>query len=61
MYSLYFLVLRSSSDFRVAIVQLYRTYYVYYIVLHFSLDLCAVYLDYYVALTQTLHAFAAPT
>ena len=43
------------------IVQLYCTYHLYYLVLRFSLDLCAAYLDYSAGLTQILHEFAAPT
>ena len=35
-------------------------YYLYYLVLHFSSDLCAAYLDYSADLTQILRALAAP-
>ena len=47
-------------DLCAAIVQLYRTYYVYYFALRVSFDLCAVYLYYFVAPTQILRALAAP-
>ena len=42
MYSLYYLVLRCSSDFCAFIVQWYCTYSLYYILLHCSSDLFAV-------------------
>ena len=44
-----------------AIVQLDRTYYLYYLVLRFNSDLCAAYLDYYATLTQILRALVALT
>ena len=41
--------------------KIYRTYYFYYLVLRYILDLCAAYLDYSAALIQTLCALAAPS
>ena len=43
-----------------AIVQLYRTYSLYYLVLCVSSDSCALYLYYFSSLTQILRALAAP-
>ena len=51
----------SGSNLCAAIVQLYRTYSLYYLLLRVNSDLCAVYLYYFVALTQTLRTLAAPT
>ena len=50
-----------GSDLCAAIVQLYRTYDLYYLVLRASSDLFAVYLYYFDALTQILRALAALT
>ena len=44
-----------------SIVQLYCTYYLYYIVLCVSSDLCALYLYYFASPTQILGVLAAPT
>ena len=51
----------TGSDFCAAIVQLYRIYYLYYLILHVSSYFCVVYLCYFAALTQILRALAAPT
>ena len=48
-------------DLCAAIVQLYCTYSLYYLVLCVSYNLCAVYLHYFAAPTQILHALAALT
>ena len=48
------------SYLRAAIVQLYRTYSLYYLVLYVSSNLCAVYWYYFSAQTQILCALAAP-
>ena len=40
---------------------MYRTYSLYYLVLHCSSDLCAAYLDNSAALTQSLRALSALT
>ena len=44
-----------------AIVKLYCTYYLYYLVLRVISDLCAVYLYYFAAMTQIIRALAALT
>ena len=44
-----------------AIVQLYRMYYLYYLVISVSSDLCAAYLNYFAALAQLIRALADPT
>ena len=59
MYYLYYPVLLFSLYLCAAIVQLYRTYSLYYLVLRVSL--CAVYLYYSAALTQILRALASTT
>ena len=49
-----------GSHLCAAIVQFYRTYYLYYLVLRVSSDLYAVYLYYFAAPTQIIRALAAP-
>ena len=48
-------------DFCAAIVQFYRTYSLYYLVLCVSSNLCAAYLYYFADMTQILIALAAST
>ena len=50
-----------GSNFFAAIVQLYRTYSLYYPVLCVSSDSCALYLYYFASPTQILRVLAAPT
>ena len=50
-----------GSHLCAAIVQFYRMYSLYYLVLCVSSDLCAVYLYYFYFLTQILRVLAAPT
>ena len=50
-----------GSDLCAAMVQLYRTYPLYYLVLRVSSDLCAAYFYYFAALTQILRTLTAPT
>ena len=50
-----------GSDLCAATVQLYHTYSLYYLVLRFSSDLCAVYLYYFYAPTQIIRALASLT
>ena len=59
MYTILYYII--GSNLCVAIVQLYHTYYLYYLVLHVSSDLCAAYLDYSSGPTQIICALAAPT
>ena len=61
MYYLYYLVLRSTSDFFVVIVQSYFMYYLYYILLRVSSNFYAVYLYYFADLTQILRTLEEPT
>ena len=46
---------------RAAIVQLYRTYYLYYLVLRVSSNFCADDLYYFASPTKILRALAVPT
>ena len=57
MYSLYYLVLSWSLDLCTSIAKLYRTYYLYYFVLHCSLGLFAAYLNFSSSVTQTISPF----
>ena len=50
-----------GSHFCAAIVQFYRTYSLYYLVICVSSDSCALYLYYFASPTQILRLLAAPT
>ena len=43
-----------------AIVQFYRMYYLYYLVLRVSSNFCAAYLYYFAALTEIIRALVSP-
>ena len=60
MYYLYHPVIRSTLDLCAAIVQLYPTYSLHFIVLRVSSNFCVNYLYYFAALKQIICALAAP-